>query len=152
MNKIVLVGRLVKDPERGKGENPKARFRIAVDRAYKREGEPQSDFFDVIAFGKTAECVLKHLSKGRLVAVDGRVQWRSWETAEKEKKKVFEVIANEISFLDAKPKESEAQPARQSNTPATQPAPTPSNPAESMGIPDFGVGFDPPDFDLVQTF
>lgn len=152
MNKMLLVGRLVKDPERGKGEHPKARFRIAVDRAYKREGEPQSDFFDVIVFGKTAECVLNYLSKGRLVAIDGRAQWRSWETAEKEKKKVFEVIANEISFLDAKPKDPAARSAGWENMPAQQPAPVPSNPAESMEIPDFGIGFDLPDFDLMQTF
>ncbi len=99
MNKMLLVGRLVKDPERGKGEHPKARFRIAVDRAYKREGEPQSDFFDVIVFGKTAECVLNYLSKGRLVAIDGRAQWRSWETAEKEKKKYLRSSRMRFHFL-----------------------------------------------------
>lgn len=159
MNKIVLVGRLAKDPERGKGEHPRARFRMAVDRPYKREGEPNSDFFDVIAFDKTADTVMKHLTKGRLVAVAGRAQWRTWETAEKERKKVFEVIAGEISFLDAKPKDTAPQNAAQAK-PAPQPAsaqaahtqsaPAPSNPAESMDIPDFGAGFDPPDFDLTN--
>ena len=132
---------------------------MAVDRPYKREGEPNSDFFDVIAFDKTADTVMKHLTKGRLVAVAGRAQWRTWETAEKERKKVFEVIAGEISFLDAKPKDTAPQNAAQAK-PAPQPAsaqaahtqsaPAPSNPAESMDIPDFGAGFDPPDFDLTN--
>lgn len=158
MNKIVLVGRLVKDPERGKGEHPRARFRMAVDRPYKHEGELNSDFFDVIAFDKTADTVMKHLTKGRLIAVAGRAQWRTWETAEKEKKKVFEVIAGEISFLDAKPKDAasqnaaQAKPAPQPAPAKSAPAPAPSNPAESMEIPDFGAGFDPPDFDLNNPF
>jgi single-strand DNA-binding protein len=123
MNKIILTGRLTKDPERGSSQKSTARFRIAVDRGAKRNGEAETDFFDVILFDKLAEHVLQYLSKGRLVAVSGSAQWRIYEK-EGKKLKTFEVIAREVDFLDAKPKQTVM---------SSKSAPlSPSNPIESM--------------------
>lgn len=127
MNKIILTGRLTKDPERGKNESSAVRFRLAVNRTFKREGDPEADFFDVITFSKTADNVMQYLSKGRLVGVSGRVQWRSWQAQDGSTKRTLEVLADEVDFLEPKPKEQAAQPYAQQPS-----APAPSNPAASM--------------------
>ena len=78
MNKAILVGRLTRDPEvrYSQGENPVAiaRYTIAVDRRFKREGEPSADFISCVAFGKSAEFSEKYFRQGLRVAVSGRIQ------------------------------------------------------------------------------
>jgi len=105
LNKIILIGRLTKDVEMRYTESGKAvaHFTIAADRPYK--GEKETDFIPIVVWGKQAENCSNYISKGRLVAVSGRLQTRSYE-AEGGRRYVTEVVADEVKFLD-KPKESE---------------------------------------------
>jgi single-strand DNA-binding protein len=80
MNRVILIGRLTKDPEiRTSGNYTIASFGIAVDRKYKREGEPEADFFNCTAFNKTAEFVEKYCKKGTKMVVEGRIQNDNYE-------------------------------------------------------------------------
>lgn len=104
LNRIVLIGRLVADPQlrytqQGAGV---ANFRIAVDRPYtNQQGERETDFIDVVCWRKLAEIVANNLSKGRLVAVDGRLQIRYYEW-EGQKRQSAEVHADDVRFLDSR--------------------------------------------------
>ena len=107
LNKVALVGRLTKDPEvRYTPDNQTAiaKFTLAVDRTFKRDGQPSADFIPIIVFGKSAENAGKYIGKGRLVAVAGRIQTRSWDNQEGKRQYATEVIADEVDYLD-KPKE-----------------------------------------------
>ena len=81
MNKVVLVGRLTKDPElkfaQGTG-NAVCTFTIAVNRRFKKEGQPEADFISIVCFGKSAEATGKYMSKGKLVSVSGNIQTRNY--------------------------------------------------------------------------
>jgi len=80
MNRVILIGRLTKDPEiRTSGNYTIASFSIAVDRKFKRDGEPEADFFNCTAFNKTAEFVEKYCKKGAKMVVEGRVQNDNYE-------------------------------------------------------------------------
>lgn len=103
LNRIVLIGRLVKDPELRytPAGVPVAGFRIAVDRPYVGQtGERQTDFIDIVVWRKQAETVANHLQKGRLVAVEGRLQIRSYQTTDGQKRQAVEVVADNVQFLD----------------------------------------------------
>lgn len=103
LNKVALVGRLTKDPEvryTADNQTPIAKFTIAVDRTFKREGQPSADFIPIIVFGKSAENCGKFITKGRLVAVSGRIQTRSWDDQDGKRHYATEVIADEVDFLD----------------------------------------------------
>jgi len=106
VNIVVLVGRLVKDPElRHAGETPVCNFVLAVDRNFKNsEGEREADFLPVVVWRKLAEICAEHLKKGRLVAVTGRIQVRHWEDDAAERHYVTEIVGDGVKFLD-KPKE-----------------------------------------------
>lgn len=111
MNKICLVGRLTRDPEiRYASDNQLAvtRFSVAVDRTFKREGQQTADFIPIVTFGKLAENCHKYLGKGRLVSVAGRLQSRSWDDKEGNRRFALEVIADEVNFL-TKPKDSQVE-------------------------------------------
>jgi len=81
---------------------------LAVDRRPNQSGQKDADFIDVVLFGKLAEITSKYMDKGRLVAIEGRIQTRSYETKDGQKRKVFEVIADNIQFLSPKPKKDES--------------------------------------------
>lgn len=103
MNKVALVGRLTRDPEiRYASDNQLAvtRFTIAVNRTFKREGQQTADFLPVVVFGKSAENCHKYLGKGRLVSVAGRLQSRTWDDQEGKRHYSYDVIADEVNFLD----------------------------------------------------
>jgi len=103
LNRIVLIGRLVRDPELRYTPNGVATcgFTLAVDRSFvNQKGEREADFIDIVTWRKLAEVCANHLGKGRLVAVDGRLQIRSYETAEGQRRKVAEVVAEDVRFLD----------------------------------------------------
>lgn len=111
MNTVILIGRLGRDPELRYTQAGTAvtSFSLAVDRP-KRQGEdkPQADWLDIVTWGKLAENCHKHLTKGRQVAVEGRMQSRSYEAKDGSKRKAVEVIAHEVKFLGGKrPEESE---------------------------------------------
>ena len=106
LNRIILIGRLTRDPELRyvPSGQPVASFTLAVDRPFvNQQGERATDFIDVVAWRRLAEQVTQHLNKGRLVAVEGRLQIRSYETQDGQKRKVAEVVADAVRFLDRKP-------------------------------------------------
>jgi single-strand DNA-binding protein len=111
LNRIILIGRLVRDPELKYTPNGVATtsFTLAVDRPFlNQKGEREADFIDIVTWRKLAETVASHLGKGRLVAVEGRLQVRSYETAEGQKRRVSEVVAENVRFLDWPDKERDA--------------------------------------------
>lgn len=103
INRVVLVGRLTRDPElktTTTGKNV-VDFSIAVDKKFKpNDGSPTADFFRVTAWDKTAEFVANYLSKGRLVAVDGRLQSRKYQASDGTNREVVEVVADNVQGLD----------------------------------------------------
>ena len=117
LNQIILIGRLTKDPER-RGQNsekPVAVIRLAVDRDFKRDGDPDADFFNGSVFGNQAKFVLEYGKKGRLVSLVGRMQQREWTDQQTgEKHTVYEVAGSDIKFLDKKP-ENVGTPAAQNH-------------------------------------
>ncbi len=105
MNKVILMGRLTKDPELRytSGNNTAvASFTIAVNRRFAQEGQPQADFINVVAWSKTAEFCGKYFTKGQQVAVVGRIQTRTWDDNEGKRHYVTEVVADETYFADSK--------------------------------------------------
>ncbi|HET7380284.1 MAG TPA: single-stranded DNA-binding protein [Gaiellales bacterium] len=114
-NRIILIGRLTRDPELRYVPSgaPVASFTLAVDRPFQnQQGNRETDFIDVVAWRKTAEQVSQYLTKGRMVAVEGRLQIRSYETQDGQKRKVAEVVADGVRFLDrAKPGTGAGEPA-----------------------------------------
>jgi single-strand DNA-binding protein len=114
LNKVILIGRLATDPELRYTPSGVAvtSFRIAVDRPVARNeaGEKETDFIDVVAWRHSAEFAANYLNKGRLVAVDGRLQIRDWVAQDGTKRRTAEVIANDLRSLD-RPRDTTAQPA-----------------------------------------
>lgn len=114
MNVVMLIGRLVADPELKYTPSGVAvcTFRIAVGRRGRSEtGEQQTDFIDIVAWRQLAELVANYMGKGRLVGVQGRLQIRSWVQPDGQRRSKAEVVADQIQFLD-KPKEAQLeQPA-----------------------------------------
>lgn len=103
LNTITLIGRLTRDPELRYTQSGKAvaTVRLAVDRGTTNpQGERETDFIDVVVWDKQAETVANYLQKGRLVAVQGRLQIRQYETQEGQKREKAEVVANTVRFLD----------------------------------------------------
>ena len=102
MNKVVLIGRLTKDPELKFTPIGTAvtTFTLAVEKRFKKEGQPQADFIPIVVWGKTGESVANYKKKGALISVAGRIEIRSYETKDGIKRYVTEVIADEVSFLD----------------------------------------------------
>lgn len=115
MNKVILVGRLTKDPEvRQAGETSVARFTIAVDRRFKKEGEQAADFPSIVAFGKTAEFTEKYFKKGMKVAIEGRLQTGSYTNKDGVKIYTTDVIAEAVEFAESK-KTSEEKEEKKSD-------------------------------------
>ncbi|WMJ80089.1 single-stranded DNA-binding protein [Clostridium sp. MB40-C1] len=103
MNKVVLIGRLTKDPElRFTPGNGKAvaSFTVAVDRKFSSSGQKEADFIPVVVWGKQAEATANYMSKGKLIGVSGRIQTRSYEAKDGTRRYVTEVIADEVQFLE----------------------------------------------------
>ena len=106
LNHIVVMGRLTRDPEMRRTNSGEAvtSFTLAVDRDFKaKNGERETDFIDVVAWRNTAEFVSKYFTKGRLAAVEGRLQIRSWTDKDGNKRKVAEIVADGVYFGDSKP-------------------------------------------------
>lgn len=103
LNKAILIGRLVRDPELRytPGGVAVGNFTLAVDRSFTNaQGEKETDFIDCVVWRKLAETVSQHLGQGRLVAVDGRLQIRSYDDRNGVRRKAAEVVANDVRFLD----------------------------------------------------
>lgn len=105
MNKVILIGRLTKDPECNTFSDGRmvANFTLAVDRPFtNKEGDKQADFVSIVLWEKTAELVKKYTKKGHQLAVSGRIQTRTYTNSDGEKKYTTEVIGEQIQFLTNK--------------------------------------------------
>lgn len=118
MNKVILMGRLTKEPEiryTQTNNTMVASFSLAVNRRIaNKEGERQADFINIVAWNKTAEFVNKYFNKGQQVAVVGRIQTRNYEDDKGQKHYITEVVAEEVHFADSKKEEKQEAPASQS--------------------------------------
>ena len=121
MNKIILIGRLTKNPETrySQSANPIAvtRCSIAINRPFAKEGEQNVDFFNVVAFGKKAEFFEKYGSKGRLTSIIGRMQQNTWEDNSHVKHTSYDVLIEEINFLDKVEQKQQQAPINQAPNP-----------------------------------
>lgn len=132
MNKVILMGRLVRSPEvrYSQGMEPiaVARYTLAVNRRFKRKDEPEADFVPCVAFGKAGEFAEKYFKKGQLVSIVGRLQVRSWDK-DGERRWTTEVIAEEQYFAESKKESGESKSAEQSRPAAAQ-----EKPVKQMGL------------------
>lgn len=131
MNKVIEIGRLTKDPEvrysnGANGSTTVARYTLAVDRRFKRDGEPTADFINCIAFGKLGEFAEKYLHKGVKIAVTGRIQTGSYTNKDGQKVYTTDVVVEEQEFAESKASNQQSQG---NETP-------PSSPDDFMKIPD----------------
>ena len=114
MNKVILMGRLTRDPEVRYTQTNNtlvATFSLAVNRRFVRQGEErQADFINIVAWGKLGEFCSKYYKKGQQVAITGRIQTRTWDDEQGQKHYVTEVVAEEAYFADSK-KDSEGTSA-----------------------------------------
>ena len=138
MNKAILMGRLTRDPDvrYSQGENPMAiaRYTLAVDRRFKRDGEQNADFINCLAFGRSAEFAEKYFKQGTKIAVSGRIQTGSYTNREGVKVYTTEVVIEEQEFA-----ESKAAASQNNNRGASQPSTPQSSTTASdgfMNIPD----------------
>lgn len=105
MNHITLIGRLTRDPELRYTQSGKAfcTFTLAVDRRFKQNNnQPTADFIPCVAWDKLAEIIGNNLAKGRRVGIEGRLQTRTYEAKDGSKKSAFDVMIEEMEFLDSK--------------------------------------------------
>ena len=105
MNRVVLIGRLTKDPDlkfiQGSG-TAVTNFILAIDRRFAKEGQQQADFIPIVVFGKIAEATANYMKKGSQVAISGRIQVRNYENKEGQRVYITEVVADEVEFLGNK--------------------------------------------------
>lgn len=106
MNKVIMMGRLTRDPEVRYSQNANssaiANFSIAVNRRFKREGEPDADFFNCTAFGKQAEFVEKYLRKGIKIVISGRLQNNDYTNKDGQQVYGVKIMIEEIEFAESK--------------------------------------------------
>ena len=128
MNKVILMGRLTRDPEvrysQGASQTAVARYSVAVDRRFKREGEPDADFFNCTSFGKQAEFVERYLHKGTKVVLSGRVQNDNYTNKDGQRVYTTDVVIEDQEFAESK---SSAASSEAAYTPSR------SNPAAPAG-------------------
>lgn len=112
MNKVIIIGRLTKQPEirQTQSGSVAANFTLAVDRPFSnKDGNKEADFIPVVAWNKKAEVIGKYLDKGSKCAISGRIQTRSYTTDDGSKRYITEVFADEVEFLDSKQKTAQNQ-------------------------------------------
>ena len=129
MNKVILMGRLTRDPEVRYTTNNNTlvcSFSLAVNRRFKQEGQPDADFINIVAWAKTGEFCSKYFTKGQQVAVSGHLQTRSYDDKDGKKVYVTEVIAEDAYFADSK-REPGANNFDMGFNPSAQPSNTPSS-------------------------
>lgn len=115
INRVVLVGRLTRDPELRKTASGASvvSFTVACDRRFKSPGQPDADFISCVAWNKVADLMAQYLHKGSLVGVEGRIQTRNYDDANGKRVYVTEVVAENVQFLEPKSASANAQPGYQ---------------------------------------
>ncbi|MCL1802144.1 MAG: single-stranded DNA-binding protein [Eubacteriaceae bacterium] len=138
LNKVALVGRLVRDPEPRQSSSVQVtRFSLAVERAFKsKSGERETDFINIVTFGRLAEVCAQYLKKGRLISVSGRIQTGSYTAQDGTKRYTTDIVADEVDFINITSRDTQSQ----------QPAAAPSQgqyqqaPVQEPAYPDgFGI-------------
>lgn len=114
MNKVILMGRIVRDPDvrysqGANGSTAVARYTLAVDRKFKQEGQPTADFINCIAFGKLGEFAEKYLKQGIKIAVTGRIQTGSYTNKDGQKVYTTDVVIEEQEFCESKASNQQSQ-------------------------------------------
>ena len=106
MNKVILMGRLTRDPEirysQGERSTAVARYSLAVNRTFKRDGDPDADFINCVAFGRQAEFAEKYFHKGIRIVITGRIQTGSYTNKEGQRVYTTDIIADDQEFADSK--------------------------------------------------
>lgn len=112
MNKVILMGRLTKEPELKQTPNQISviRFSLAVNRRFVKEGQQEADFINCVAWRQTAEFISRYFHKGSMIAVAGSIQTRSWEGQDGKRQYATEVLADEVYFTGEKKLENQSQP------------------------------------------
>lgn len=143
MNKVILVGRLTRDPDirysSGETQTAVARYTLAVDRRFKRQGDDQTaDFINCVVFGKGAEFAENYLHQGIKIAVTGRIQTGSYTNKDGQKVYTTDVVVEEQEFVESKAASAAAMPAGGYQQAAAPSRPEPSQAAGDgfMNIPD----------------
>ena len=136
MNKVILMGRLTRDPDvrysQGANATAVARYSLAVDRRFKRDGEPTADFINCVSFGRQAEFAEKYLKRGTKIAVTGRIQTGSYTRQDGTKVYTTDVVVEEQEFAESK----NASAQGPANMPEERPDFTASASDGFMNIPD----------------
>ncbi len=149
LNSITLLGNLTRDPELRYTPQGTAvgTFGLAVNRRY-RQGEEQREetcFVDIVTFGRQAETASEYLNKGNLVLIEGRLQWRSWETPEGQKRSKHEVVANNVQFMPRARSEQQGESYPPSRPAAqSRPSSLPSSLPPTSGGGHYDDAFPPP--------
>jgi single-strand DNA-binding protein len=140
LNVVVIMGRLVADPQLRQTTTGKnvASFRVAVDRSGRRDanGQSNADFFDVVAWDRSAEFVTKYFQKGSLIVVDGRLQSRQYQDKNGNNRTAIEIVANNINFAGPKSSNGGSPAAAASGAEAARPAAVEAAPSYSAGSND----------------
>ena len=135
MNKVVLMGRLTRDPEvrysQGQNAMAVARYTLAVDRRFRRDGEPSADFINCVVFGKSAEFTERYFRQGMRIVVSGRIQTGSYTNRDGVKVYTTDVVVEEQEFAESKNAQSDAGFA-----PVSRPQPSAAIGDGFMNIPD----------------
>ncbi len=107
LNRIIIMGRLTRDPElrRTQSGTSVCSFSVACDRDFGKDEEKKTDFFDVVAWRERGEFVSKYFSKGRMIIVEGTLQNRDWTDKDGNKRRTTEILASSVYFGDSKPKQ-----------------------------------------------
>ena len=139
LNKIILMGRLTRDPElrRTQSGTAVASFTLAVDRDFKNKetGEKSTDFIDIVAWRQTGEFVSKYFTKGRMAVVEGRLQLRDWTDRDGNKRRSAEVVADNVYFGDSRRDGDGAGYGGYQQSAPAAPAPSSTAPMGGYGAP-----------------
>lgn len=145
LNRVIMMGRLVADPELRQTPNgiSVATFRIAVDRNYqsKNTAEKQADFISCVAWRQTGEFISRYFTKGRMIALEGSLQSRSYEDKQGQKRTSYEVVVDQAYFADSKPQGGSSQGGGSIPFPTEPPQFEEPQRGKSLSVGDFG-GFE----------
>ena len=148
MNKVILMGRLTRDPEvrysAGNNSMAVARYTLAVDRRFRRDGESNADFIGCVAFGRSAEFAEKYLRQGTKIVVTGRIQTGSYTNRDGQKVYTTDVVVEDQEFAESKAAASENGMMRQSapSPMAASPMPSPAQASSADGFMNIPDGID----------
>jgi single-strand DNA-binding protein len=144
LNRVILIGRLTRDPELRYTSNGVAvtTFTLAVDRPFKNNGETETDFINIVTWRGLAENCANYLKKGKLAAADGRLQIRNYENNEGRKVYVTEVVADNVRFLESANSNSGGNTQNNNTEPSSKPSDDPfANEGKPVDISDDDLPF-----------